>query len=136
MSDTRTSLDIVRKAAQDLHRKASANIANLQSSTAADLKAVQDEAHKLAASLKTAAGTQSDAIKAKLHEAVASLEAAEVKVKASANAGKDHIKQANTALIEGAHTAAARISSAVADLRGKNPMAKPAAKAETTKVPA
>ena len=61
---------------------------------------------------------------------MAKLDAAGAKVKASAVTGKDHIKQANAALLEGAHAAAQSVSHAVAILRGTTAIPKPA----TTKV--
>ena len=126
MAHHETSLDRVRVAAQDLHRKVTANIAKAQAGTEAELRIVADEAHKLAQSIKTEAASHTEEVKAHLHTAVVALEAAGANVKANAVTGMDRIHQANAALQEGAHGAAQSVSHAVAILRGTTSIQKPA----------
>jgi hypothetical protein len=58
-------------------------------------------------------------LKAYLRGAASKLLAAEMQVKENAATGIDRLKQANLALLEGAHAAAQSLSHAVALLRGK-----------------
>jgi hypothetical protein len=58
-----TMLDVVRRDAQDLHKKISDSITNLQSTTDADLKVVSDKARELSEKLKTGAETQNEKVK-------------------------------------------------------------------------
>ena len=126
MAHHETSLDRVRVAAQDLHRKVTANIAKAQAGTEAELRIVADDAHTLAQSIKAEAVSHTDAVKGHLHAAVVTLDAAGADVKASAATGMDRIHQANAALQQGAHDAAQSVSHAVAVLRGTTSIQKPA----------
>lgn len=126
MAQHETTLDGARIAAQELHRKVMANIAKAQAGTEAELKIVSDDAHKLAQSISSEAASQTEAVKTHLNAAVAKLEAAGAHLRASADTGKEHIKQANAALLDGAHAAAQSVSHAVAILRGTTAIQKPA----------
>lgn len=126
MAHHETSLDRARSAAQDLHRKVTANIAKAQAGTQAELKIVTDDAHKLTQLIKSEAASQTELVKAHLHTAVAKLEAAGEHVQASSATGVDRLHAANVALLEGAHAAAQSVSHAVAILRGTTSIQKPA----------
>ena len=127
MAQHERSLDRVRVAAQDLHRKVTANIAKAQAGTEAELKIVADDTQKLAQSIKAEAVSHTEAVKAHLHTAVVTLDAAAANVKANAATGMDRIRQANAALQESAHDAAQSVSHAVAILRGTTSIQKPVA---------
>ena len=126
-----TYLDLVRRDAQDLHKKISANIAQAEKATWADVQTVQIDAANLVTKMKSIAEEQADAIKSDVKAAIIKLEAAAKLVQDNAVDGKDAVKRANAALLASAHKAAQSLSHAVADIRTK------AAKAiEPKKVPA
>ena len=89
------SYRLVRRDAQDLHKKISANIARAEAATWAEVKAVQADVASLGARMKTIAGDQSYAIKADLKAAMVKLDAAAGPVEHKAHAGKDAIARAN-----------------------------------------
>lgn len=114
-----THTDLVRRDAQDLHKKISANIARAEAATWADVKTLQNDAASLIAKIKTIADGDVDAMKSDLTAAMAKLEAAATLVQDTASDGKEAIKRANTALLASAHSAAQSLSHAVAVLRSK-----------------
>jgi hypothetical protein len=118
MVDKTTPLATTRQMAQDLHKHVSTNLANLQTTTEADLKKVRDDAQKLAVMLKTNVIAKGEAIKAGINAASDRLNAAEKQVKDNVATGQERLKQANLALLEGAHIATQSLSHAVAALRG------------------
>ena len=118
-------LDPAQVAGQALHCNVTANIAKARAETKAESKVMLDDAHNLAQSIKTTAASQTEAVNRHLHTAVAKLEAAAARIKASAVTGDDHIKQANAALLAGAHAAAHSVRHPVAILRGKAAAQKP-----------
>lgn len=125
MSTPSTTLDATHAAAQDLHRRLSATIDNTTETAQADMKMAYDEAQKLGASIKAGAAAQSEAIKARLHEGAAVLEAAGTKAKASIEA---HPRVAAAGLLVGVIAAASAIGMAVASGRSDTAGAKTAPK--------
>jgi hypothetical protein len=119
MTKQLTHLDLVRRDAQALHKKISANIGKAEAATWADVKAVQDEAVALATKMKTVADGEADAMKADLKAAITKLDAAGKLVEDTAIAGKDAIKRTNASLLASARNAALSLSHAVADMRAK-----------------
>ena len=119
MTKELTHLDLVRRDAQDLHRKISANIAKAEAATWADVKAVQAEAVILGTKMKLFADGEADAVKADVKAAIAKLDAAGKIVQDKANVGKDAVMHANAALLASAHGAAQSLSHAVAAMRNK-----------------
>lgn len=119
MTKQMTHLDLVRRDAQELHKKISANIAKAEAATWAEVKTVQDEAASLAAKMKAVAEGDAAAMKADIKVAIAKLDAAGKLVQDKANDGKDAVKRANAALLASARGAAQSLSDAVAALRTK-----------------
>jgi hypothetical protein len=119
MTKQLTHLDLVRRDAQDLHKKISANIAKAEAATWADVQAVQAEAVALGAKMKSIADGEADAMKADVKAAIVKLDAAGKLVQDKAVAGKDAVKHANAALLASARGAAQSLSHAVAAMRSK-----------------
>jgi hypothetical protein len=119
MTTQLTHLDLIRRDAQDLHKKISANIAKAEAATWADVQAVQAEAVSLGAKMKSIADGEAEAMKADLKAAVTKLDAAGKLVQDKADDGKDAVKRANAALLASAHGAAQSLSHAVANMRSK-----------------
>lgn len=114
-----THLDLVRRDAQDLHKKISANIALAEKATWADVQTVQTEAASLVGKMTSIAEEQADAIKSDVKAAIVKLEAAAKLVQDKAVDGQDAVKRANAALLASAHKAAQILSYAVAEMRTK-----------------
>jgi len=131
MTKQLTHIDLVRRDAQELHKKISANIAKAEAATWADVQAVQADAASLAAKMKTIADTQTDAFKTDVKAGIAKLDAAAKLMQDKAIAGKDAVRRANTALLAGASNAAQSLSNAVANARSEVKKTN-----EPTKVPA
>jgi hypothetical protein len=119
MTKQLTHLDLVRRDAQDLHKKISANIAKAETATWADVQAVQADAIALGARMKSIADGEVDAMKADVKAAIAKLDAAGKLVQDKAVAGKDAVQHANAALLASARGAAQSLSHAVAAMRSK-----------------
>jgi hypothetical protein len=119
MTQEPTHFDLMRRDAQDLHKKISANIAKAEKATWADVQAVQAEAVSLGAKMKSIADGEADAVKADIKAAVAKLDAAGKAIQNKAGDAKDAVKHANAALLASAHNAAQSLSHAVAAMRTK-----------------
>ena len=114
-----TNLDAARHAAQALHRTVSANLEDLRATTEEDLTTAREAAKKLAILLKSSITAEGEALKSDVRAAAVQLDTAEQRVKDNIETGKDRLKQANLALLEGAHVATQSLSHAVAALRGR-----------------
>ncbi len=119
MTKQLTHIDLMRRDAQELHKKISANIAKAEAATWADVQTVQAQAVSLGAKMKSIADGEADAIKADVKAAIAKLDAAGKLVQDKAADGKDAVNRANASLLASAHGAAQSLSHAVAAMRSK-----------------
>ena len=118
MSHLKTALIDRRTAAQDVHRQVSSTITKEQALIEAELKAVTENAHKVAQIIKAETASQTEAVKMHLHAAVAKLDAAGANVETSIATGRDHIHNDHSALQGGAHATAPSVSHADAIVCG------------------
>jgi hypothetical protein len=119
MTKPQSDLEKTRHEAQDLHMKISANIAKAEQATWADVKAVQADVATLVGKMKTQAEAQAEDARAGIKAAIGKLEAAGKLAENKTVAAKDDVRNANAALLEGAHKAAQSLSSAVAAARSR-----------------
>ena len=119
MTNPQSMTEKARHDAQELHKKISANIAQAERSTWADVKAVQADINTLGSTMKTLAKDQAEDVKAGLQAAITKLEAAGPLVEDKALGAKDSVKHANAALLDSAQKAANSLSGAVAAARTK-----------------
>jgi hypothetical protein len=110
---------MARHDVQELHKKISANIANAEHATWAEVKAVQSDVTALGAKMKTLASDQAEDVQAGIKAAVTKLEAAGQLIEDKAVAAKDGVKHANAAMLESAQNATQSLSAAVAAARTK-----------------
>jgi hypothetical protein len=119
MTKQQTLLEMARHDAQELHKKISANIANAEHATWAEVKAVQSDVTALGTKMKTLASDQAEDVQAGIKAAVTKLEAAGNLIEDKAVAAEDGVKHANAAMLESAQNATQSLSAAVAAARTK-----------------
>jgi hypothetical protein len=119
MTKQQTLLEMARHDAQELHKKISANIANAEHATWAEVKAVQSDVTALGTKMKTLASDQAEDVQAGIKAAVTKLEAAGNLIEDKAVAAEDGVKHANAAMLESAQNATQSLSAAVTAARTK-----------------
>jgi hypothetical protein len=119
MTKQQTLLEMARHDAQELHKKISANIANAEHATWAEVKEVQSDVTALGTKMKTLASDQAEDVQAGIKAAVTKLEAAGNLIEDKAVAAEDGVKHANAAMLESAQNATQSLSAAVAAARTK-----------------
>lgn len=119
MTKQQTLLEMARHDAQEPHKKISANIANAEHATWAEVKAVQSDVTALGTKMKTLASDQAEDVQAGIKAAVTKLEAAGNLIEDKAVAAEDGVKHANAAMLESAQNATQSLSAAVAAARTK-----------------
>lgn len=121
MSTAESTLERAHQEALNLHGKINAELAEAQTATHEEVRAVEDRAVRLAAWIRTIAVDQTEALKGHLEDAVARLETASHEWHERASASAEDLREARVALMGGARSAAHSLSQAVSALRGKEP---------------